>query len=415
MAKEYFAKRKAILEKEKAQRSTELEELAARVAELEKLNETSNDEAELKAAGEELDELKTKKEELEAAIAEKQEELDEVNAQIAELEKPEEEPADDKPQRKKLFNMTNEFRGGNKMNLEQRKARAEEFVKTRASKFEGEELRSVLISSGTLATPTEVDGINDNGFPKVSSILDLVKVVNCQGMGSNKVAYEKTGLTATEHTEGGAITATDPVFGFVTIQPKEYAVLSSISKQAKKQTPLQYEAKVRDAALVALRKVAAKAVTDAAVASALTTKVTLAALDQKALRTIAFNYGGAEGVEGEAYLFLNKTDLITLGDVRGSNEKKAVYEITPDSANPNTGTIKDGGLVVKYCINNNLTAGTLLYGQPHNIELDLFSNYEVEVSGDFYFDKLMDAIRGDVQLGSDVVCQDGLVKVTVSA
>ena len=398
---------KEYLQKQANKRNAELDEIKARLDALEKINETSNDEEELKAASEELDALKAKKAELEAELAE-------VNAQIDELEQPKETPAE-QPQRNKVFNMTNELRGGNKMNLEQRKARAEEFVKTRSSKFEGEQLRSVLVSSGTLATPTEVDGINDNGFPKVSSILDLVNVVNCEGMGSNKVAYEKTGLTAGEHTEGAAITANDPVFGFVTIQPKEYAVLSSISKQAKKQTPLQYEAKVRDAALVALRKVAAKAVTDAAVASTLTTKLTVAALDQKALRTIAFNYGGAEGIEGEAYLFLNKADLITLGDVRGSNEKKAVYEITPDSANPNTGTIKDGGLTVKYCINNNLTAGTLLYGQPKNIELDLFSNYEIEVSGDFYFDKLMDAIRGDVQLGADVVAQDGLVKVTVSA
>lgn len=410
--KDYLEKRKSTLINEKQKRSTELDEIKARLDALEKTVNESDNEDEQKAASEELDQLKARKEELEAEIAPLQEELDEVNAKIAELDK----PADDQEQgqRNKLNFMTKEMRGANKMNLEQRKARAEEFVKTRATKFEGEELRSVLISSGTLATPTEVDGINDNGFPKVSSILDLVKVVNCVGMGSNKVAYEKTGLTATEHTENGAITATDPVFGFVTIQPKEYAVLSSISKQAKKQTPLQYETKVRDAALIALRKVAAKAITDAAVASSLNTALSLTALDQSSLRKIAFNYGGAEGIEGQAYLFLNKTDLITLGDVRGSNEKKAVYEITPNAANPNTGTIKDGGLTVNYCINNNLASGTLLYGQPHNIELDLFSNYDVEVSGDFYFDKLMDAIRGDVQLGADVVCQDGLVKVTVT-
>ena len=114
-------------------------------------------------------------------------------------------------------------------------------------------------------------------------------------------------------------------------------------------------------------------------------------------------------------MFLNKADLVKFGDVRGANEKKAVYEITPSAQNPNTGTMKDGGLVVNYCIDNDLASGTILYGQPKNIELDLFSNYDVEVSSDFYFNKLMDAIRGDVQLGADVVAKDGIVKVTVTA
>ena len=67
------------------------------------------------------------------------------------------------------------------------------------------------------------------------------------------------------------------------------------------------------------------------------------------------SYGGDEFSGGQGVLFLNKTDLIALGDVRGTNEKKAVYEITPD-ANPNTGIIKDGGLAVKYCICSALTA-----------------------------------------------------------
>lgn len=393
---------KDYLNKQKAKRSSDLEELAKRVEALEKINETSEDEEELKAASEELDELTAKKAELEA-------ELEEINKQIAELDKPVEE---EKGQRGKFNFMKKEERGIN-MNLEERKAKAEELVKTRRASYEAEEVRSVLVSSGNIATPTEVDGINDNGFPKVSSILDLVKVVNCNGMGTNRVAYVVNEATAAAHTEGAAISETDPAFAFVDIKPTTYAVMSAISKETKKQTPLQYEAKVKELALVALRKVAAKAVTTKAVASTLTTALALTKIDEKALRTIAFNYGGAEGIEGEAYLFINKKDLIKLGDVRGSNEKKAVFEITPDSANPNTGTIKDGGLVVKYCINNDLTENTMLYGQPKNIELDLFSNYEIEVSGDFYFNKLMDAIRGDVELGADVVAKDGLVKVTV--
>ena len=395
---------KETLQKVASKRNAELDEIKARLDALEKLNETSEDEQELKAASEELDALKAKKEELEAELAD-------INAQIAELDKPADEQPQENNQRKLNF-MTREERGT--MTREQLETRAMEFVKTRSTQFNNEELRSVLVSSGQIATPTEVSGIND-GFNRVSSILDLVKVVNCAGMGANRVAYVLNAPTGAAHVEGAAITETDPAFGYIDIKPTTYAVMSAISKEAKKQTPLQYESKVRELALIGLRKVAAKAVTDKVVASTLATELTLSALDQQALRKIAFNYGGAEGIEGEAYLFLNKADLIKLGDVRGSNEKKAVFEITPSAQNPNTGTIKDGGLVVNYCINNDLASGTLLYGQPHNIELDLFSNYEVEVSSDFYFNKLMDAIRGDVQLGADVVAKDGIVKVTVTA
>lgn len=393
------------LAEQKEKRTADLEELAKRVEALEKVNNESEDEEELKAASEELDELNAKKAELEKELAE-------INAQIAELDKPSE--GEDAPQRKKFDFMNKNERGNKKMTIEERKANAEKFAETRRTNISAEETRAVLVSSGTIATPTEVDGINENGFAGVSSIIDLVKVVNCEGMGKNRVAYTKTDAKAAEQTEGAAAGGTGTAFGFVDISAESVAILDAISKQTKKQSPLQYEAKVKEKAMLALRKEAARIVTEKVLASTLVTAQTITALDQNAVRDIVLNYGGDEGVEGAAYLFLNKADLITLGKVRGSNEKKAVFEIVPDE-NPNTGVIKDGGTIVKYCLNKNLTAGTLLYGQPKNIELDLFSNYEIAVSEDFYFDKLMDAIRGDVELGADVVAQGGIVKVTVGA
>lgn len=389
-----------------SKRSADLEELAKRVEALEQLNNREDaTEEELKATGDELDELNAKKAELEAELAD-------INAQIAELDK--EPPVEENNQRKKLIFMTKESRGINTMTIEERNAAAQKFAETRRTNLTAEETRSVLVSSGTIATPTEVDGINENGFAGVSSIIDLVKVVNCEGMGKNRVAYTKTAAAAAAQTEGSAAGGTGTAFGFVDITAESIAILDAISKQTKKQSPLQYEAKVKEKAMLALRKEAAKIVTEKVLASTLVSAQTVSALNESAIREIVLNYGGDEGVEGAAYLFLNKADLITLGKVRGTNDKKAVFEIIPD-ANPNTGVIKDGGTIVKYCLNKNLTAGTLLYGQPKNIELDLFSNYEIAVSEDFYFDKLMDAIRGDVELGADVVAMGGIVKVTVGA
>ena len=62
-----------------------------------------------------------------------------------------------------------------------------------------------------------------------------------------------------------------------------------------------------------------------------------------------------------------------------------------------------------------MTEGTLFYGNPQALELDLFSDYEIKVSEDFAFDKLMDTIRGDVKLGADVVVKGGFVKYTTGA
>lgn len=295
----------------------------------------------------------------------------------------------------------------------QREARAQAFADSGRMTIDNAEARAVLVSSGTLATPTEVGGINDPVGARVSSIVDLVKIVDASGMGAYKVAYIDTDATAATQTEGDAYNESDPTFKFVEIKPQIEAVLSYISKQAKKQTPLNYQQKVNESALIALRKRAAKIVTDKLIASDLVNKLTGVALNETFLRKVALNYGGDEGIVGAATLFINKTDLVTLGDVRGS-DKKAVYEITPDASNPNTGIIKDGGLSVPYCIDSNLTSGTTVYGQGKCFELALFSNYEINVSEDFAFNKGLLAIRGDVELGGDVTVKNGFVVATVA-
>lgn len=112
--------------------------------------------------------------------------------------------------------------------------------------------------------------------------------------------------------------------------------------------------------------------------------------------------------------------------MRGTNEKKAVYEIIPDAANNNTGIIKEGGLSARYCLMKDLepydgaaqgeaAVRTMFFGNPRNIELDLFSKYEIQVSSDFAFTSLMDTILGDAELGCDLTVKNGLVALTVPA
>ncbi len=349
-------------------------------------------------------------------------EIAEIEAMLAEVD----EPAEDAPAEEASATENNDERGLNVMaTMEMRnsnpvvndnkeiEARAKAFADSGKMTVDNAEARAVLVSSGTLATPTEVGGINDIVGARVSSIVDLVKVTDASGMGAYKVAYIDTDATAGTQTEGGEYNASEATFGFVEIKPQTEAIISYISKQARKQSPLNYQGKVNESALVALRKRAAKIITDAIIGSEIVAKKEGVALDEKFLRTVALSYGGDESVVGTATLFINKADLVTLGDVRGS-DKKPVYEITPDASNPNTGIIRDGGLSVPYCINSNLTSGTTIYGQAHNFELALFSNYEINVSEDFAINKGLLTIVGDVELGGEVVAKGGFVVSTVA-
>lgn len=401
-----------------------LDEIDEKIVDLEKANETSQDEAELKDIGDTMAELQAEKAELEA-------ELKEIEAQIAALEKEKEIPEvkpEENLERKKFLNF--EVRGEKKManDIEERKAAAEEFKRSGRKTIKNAEMRATLVSSGKIATPTEVSGITPT-FNQVSSIVDLVKVVNCEGMGSNKIAYEISIGTASAQTEGQNITASDPSYDFVTITPASYGILSAISNQVMKQSPLDYEGKIVDSAEKALRVKAAAVITNSIINSdllATPTGLAITAIDDTTLRKIAFNYGSDETVYGDAWLFLTKKDLIAFGDVRSDTTMQAVYEITPDTSNPNTGTIKDGGLSVRYCLNPNLTpltgtaqgeaaVVTMLYGQPECAELDLFSDYEVKVSEDYQFAANMLTIRGTVDLGCDVIKKDGFIAVTLPA
>lgn len=409
---------KDFLNNQVSKRNAELDEIKARLEALEKINDESEDEEELKAAGEELDALMAKKAELEK-------ELEEINAQIADLDKP--APKEEQPQRKMNF-MKREERTN--MNREELETRANKFAQTNELRITNEEARATLVSGGKVATPTGVSGITD-AFNEVSSIVDLVEVVPCEGMGGNKVAYEKSSATASEQTEGSGVTASDPEYDFVEIKPKSIEVVSYVSKQVRKQTPLNYTEKVEKSAKTGLRKKMAAEITNAIKASKLldtTSAIGNVAsgkgkINESTLRKLVLSYGGNENVEGNAWLFLNKTDLIAFGDVRGTNEKRAIYEITPNATNPNVGQIKEGGIVVNYCINSNCDAfdgatqptasaaskPTMLYGNPKCCELDLFSDYEVTTSEHYKIVERMLTVVGDVEAGAEIIKEKGFV------
>lgn len=302
--------------------------------------------------------------------------------------------------------------------------RAKAFAASHKMTIDNKEARAaILVSGGTIAQPVGVTGINGL-HPQVSSIVDMVKVVDASNMGGGyKIAYQITTSDAAAHTEGGDIVESEPTFGLLTVTAEDVALISYISNKVRRQSPLIYEQKVRESSMIALRKHASKKIVACLVNSQITEELNITAIDHTTLRKIALTLGGDEAVVGQAVLMLNKADLIAFGDVRGTSEKKAVYEITPDSGNPNTGIIKDGGLSVKYVINNNCTpfaqaeAGgkSMFYGNPQNIELPLFGDLEVATSDDYKFGQDMLTVRGTGSMGAAMGTYKGFVAVAKQA
>jgi HK97 family phage major capsid protein len=294
-------------------------------------------------------------------------------------------------------------------------ARAAKFAQSGKMVFDTEEQRAVLMSSGDIINPTKVGGINET-LNSVPSIINQVNVEDCKGMGAYKVSYVDGELAANDDTvEGEAIKASDMAFKYVEIKPVTIDVYTEISDKVKRQSPLQYQAKVEAAALKALRRKVAEYVTKGnaegfkgIVNSELAKKLPALPLDEKFLRKVSLTYGGNNDIAQGATLYLNKASLITLGDVRG-DDLKAVYDITPNAANPNTGIIKDGGLSVPYTLNDNLAEGATIYGQPLNYTVGLFSDYEIKTSEDAAFQRDMIAIKGHVELGGAVCFKEGFI------
>lgn len=289
---------------------------------------------------------------------------------------------------------------------------------------------AVTSASNGVIGPTGVGGINDPAGNTVSEFIDLIKVTDCTGMASYKVAYLASDPEAADGTEGAAATESEPTFGSVTLEPKLVDLIAYIARGIRKQSPLQYEAKVNETVRRALRRKLSKKAVDAVLDSDLNATLEVTGASGAALFTphllsdIILAYGGDEGVDGAATLVLNKADLKAFAAVRGTNEYLPVYSITPDAANPSAGVIKDNnGLSCRYCLNKNVAAlstATLstaavkgpFFGNPQCAEMGLWGGVDVTVNEGYKFGEGLLSVLGEVYADTKVTVKNGFVVIT---
>lgn len=306
--------------------------------------------------------------------------------------------------------------------------------------------KSVTLATGTLAQPTGAGtNIRDPLGNGVGAIIDQVYVQDLTGMASYLEPYVISEFDASgadvATAAGTARTASgDPTFGVAKIAPYELTTTSYVDRNISRLTPANYYAKVYAMAIRAMRRDTVKMIFNGdgqstndmfgiktaknVAGNAIYATKELSAVDADLLTELMFAYGGDEMLGGSCRLYLNKADLLALGKIRGTNEKRRLFDIVPDAGNPNTGTIREGGTIVPYSIASNLTAlsgssqgsaaiQTMVYGDPMNYELGLFGDYTVRVDESVKAVERMLTILGDAMVGGNLIVDKGFVVATL--
>ena len=305
--------------------------------------------------------------------------------------------------------------------------------------------KSVTLATGTLAQPTGAGtDIRDALGYGVGAIIDQVYVQDLTGMAAYLEPYvisEPDAVGAKVSTAAGtARTASaDPTFGVARIAPYELTTTGYVDRNIARLTPANYYAKVFSMAMKSMRRDTVKMIFNGdgqatndmfgiktaknVAGSSIFSTLEVSAIGPDLLTELMFAYGGDEELGGNCVLYLNKKDLLALGKIRGTQDKKRVFEIRPEGNNPNRGVIVDGGTMIPYAINSFLTAldgagtevQTMVYGDPMNYELGLFGDYTIRVDESVKAVERMYTILGDAFVGGNLVVDKGFVVATTAA
>lgn len=309
--------------------------------------------------------------------------------------------------------------------------------------------KSVTLATGTLAQPTGAGtNIRDPLGNGVGAIIDQVFVQDLTGMSSYLEPYvisefDASGADVATSAGTARTASSDPTFGVAKIAPYELTTTSYVDRNIARLTPANYYAKVYAMAIRALRRDTVKMIFNGdgqstnndmfgiktaknVAGSAIFATLNVTAVDADLLTNLMFAYGGDEMLGGSCRLYLNKADLLALGKLRGTNEKRRLFDIVPDAGNPNTGTIREGGTIVPYSIASDLTAlsgasagssaiQTMVYGDPMNYELGLFGEYTVRVDESVKAVERMLTVLGDAMVGGNLIVDKGFVVATLAA
>ena len=269
-------------------------------------------------------------------------------------------------------------------------------------------------------------------FNDVSSLVDRVRAIPLNGGETYQRGYVKSyGDGAGSTAEGADYSATEPTFGYVTMEKQKITAYTEEPEEMIKLPNADYDGVVEGSVTRAIRKYmnrqimigdgtsgkfkgifhnpakAADQVIDPA------KDLSMKAITDETLDDIIYGYGGDEEVEDVAVLILNKKDLKAFAKLKDKQGRK-FYTIVNHG---NTGTI-DG---VPYVINSACKAVTdaqtstaeycMAYGPLSNYEMPIFSDIDARKSTDYKFKQGQIAYRADIFAGGAVAAYNGFIRV----
>lgn len=281
-------------------------------------------------------------------------------------------------------------------------------------------LRSLLLANGLSAEATQPT-VNQT-FSPISALYNALDKQAMIGLNTYKVAYEKAFAEGNVTAEGGTALETDPTFGDAVINKSKITTYISFSEEYEKLTAPDYQATLMrqlengikmkivdevingDGSTDHFMGILNSATIDA------NSVLETATIDENTLDTIVNSYGGDENIEGMQSLIMNKATLLAFASVRGTQDKKSVYNI--DYINK---TING----IPYYITSKIKSSTtalagetyLLYGALNAYTMAIFN--DIEVTRDPYT-RLKDGYinyRGMFMGGGNVTKYNAFLKI----
>lgn len=269
-------------------------------------------------------------------------------------------------------------------------------------------------------------------FNDVSSLIDRVKAVPLMGGETYERGYVKSyGDGAGPTAEGADYNASEPVFGYVTIEKQKVTAYTEEPEEMVKLPNADYDGIVEGSVTKAVRRYISRQILigDGSTAKLKgiffnptkaaddvidrNTDITLDEINDGTLDEIIYSYGGDEDVEAIATLILNKKDLKAFAKLRDKQGRK-VYTIVNRG---NTGTIDGVPFIINSacaCISTTATTEEpycMAYGVLDNYELAIFSDIDARRSDDYKFKSGQTAYRASIFVGGAVAARNGFIRV----
>ena len=159
---------------------------------------------------------------------------------------------------------------------------------------------------------------------------------------------------------------------------------------------------------------AAKTQTDDASANMFLTDTLTNGIVADTLRHLVLTVAGTDSVMGPGVLVLNQKNLQVFGAVRGTNEKKPIYEIEfPDPNDLNHGIIREGGTACPFVIDSSLTDNEMLFGKFKAVRVEFQKDLTIRMSNEEKFSEGLVAIKGDVYAITALIANKAICVVTL--